>query len=82
MSPALPPPSTKLVIPAALISILGFSIKGKIEDGIYGSDMTLDFASALPWIAFLVWLGGTTILALILTNKKGVEPAEEEVSHA
>jgi NSS family neurotransmitter:Na+ symporter len=76
----------KLVIPAWLLWILALSVKGKIENGIYGHAMALDWATALPVIAFLVWLFGTTSLAAWLTLRRGQpEPpihAAEEVRSA
>lgn len=75
----------KLVIPAWLLWILGLSIWGKIETGIYGHDLALDWARSLPVIAFLVWFLGTTGLAAWLTLRKGrPEPVihtPEEVHH-
>lgn len=60
----------KLVIPAVLISILGTSIWTKVRDGIYGHDMTLDWAHGLPVLAFLVWFLGTIALAIWLTVQR------------
>ena len=67
----------KLVIPAVLASILAHSVWDKIQNGIYGHDMTLDWAGFLPWFAFLGWLLGTTVVAWILTHKEG---AAQEVA--
>ncbi len=74
----------KLIIPAGLAAILGFSIYDKVVHGIYGSTMTLDFLTLLPWFSFLLWLVGTTAAAAWLTLKKSNTPAgtTEEVSHA
>jgi neurotransmitter:Na+ symporter, NSS family len=57
----------KLVIPLALATLLALSIGEKLRYGIYGQGMALDWAAALPYAALGVWLGGTTILAIVLT---------------
>lgn len=74
----------KLVIPAGLAAILGFSIYDKLINGIYGSTMTLDVLTLLPWFSFLLWLVGTTAAAAWLTMKKPTTPVAttEEVRHA
>ena len=70
----------KLIIPAVLASILAFSVWDKARNGIYGHDMTLDWAGFLPWMAFLSWLFGTTIVAWIITRRSGADEAKEVVS--
>lgn len=73
----------KLVIPVGLAAILGFSIYEKITNGIYGSTMTLDVMTLLPWIAFFLWLFGTSGAALWLTmRKRTTADRVEEVDHA
>lgn len=67
----------KLVVPAGLAAILILSVLEKLRNGIYGSTMTLDFLTALPWIAFVAWLTGTTGVALWLTLRKGRTGREE-----
>lgn len=60
----------KLVIPGWLLWILGTSIWGKLQNGIYGHDLALDWAHGLPVLAFLVWLLGTSAMALWLTLQR------------
>lgn len=74
----------KLIIPAGLAAILGFSIYDKILHGIYGSTMTLDIVKILPWFSFFLWLIGTSGAALWLTRKvRTTAPArDDEASHA
>lgn len=69
----------KLVIPAGLAAILGFSVYDKIVHGIYGSTMTLDILELLPWFSFFLWLLGTTGAAVWLTLKtRTTTPARAE----
>jgi neurotransmitter:Na+ symporter, NSS family len=75
----------KVVIPLGLAIILVLSIVEKVRSGIYGNTMTLDFLQTLPWIAFILWLGGTTAVAFWLTARKPSERQyvpSEEVDHA
>ena len=73
----------KLVIPGWLLWILLHSAMTKLEAGIYGHDMALDWGQALPVIAFLVWLLTTCGLAAWLTLRRGQpEPPVHEAHPA
>lgn len=71
----------KFLVPAGLGIILVLSIADKFTNGIYGSTSPLDWLESLPWIAFVVWLAGTTIVAAVLTFRKG-HVSHEEVDNA
>jgi NSS family neurotransmitter:Na+ symporter len=68
----------KLVIPAALVYILGTSVWSKVTGGIYGATMALDRFTSLPVLAFLAWFAITAGAALWLTFRNPSEPAEQE----
>lgn len=70
----------KFIIPLGLAAILIHSVVQKLTDGMYGSDFTLDWGASLPWIAFAVWLLGTTGVAAWLTTR-GALVAETGGSH-
>jgi neurotransmitter:Na+ symporter, NSS family len=59
----------KLVIPAAILTVLVGSAWQELRTGLYGSGMTLDWARGLPLAALLFWLGTTVLLALALTGQ-------------
>ncbi|HVT42903.1 MAG TPA: hypothetical protein VMT00_00780 [Thermoanaerobaculia bacterium] len=67
----------KFIVPLGLATILVSSVVGKLRHGIYGHDMALDWGKALPLLAFLVWLLGTTGVALILTFKRSARSDRE-----
>jgi len=69
----------KLVIPAALATVLGMSVYDKVVGGIYGANMAFDSLRGLPQGVLAVWLLGTTGLALWLTfNRSGRQEAVAE----
>ena len=67
----------KVVIPAALLIILGTSVKDKLANGIYGHDFVIEGFSNLPLMAFLAWLALTTGVAIWLTLRPSVDSAGE-----
>jgi NSS family neurotransmitter:Na+ symporter len=82
----------KLVIPAALVTVLATSIVDKLQNGLYGWNPELAWGQALPLAGLIVWLAGTCLTALWLTQRRPARPAEgtsaathletEEVRHA
>lgn len=68
----------KLLIPAALVAILGSSAWSKLTGGIYRGGTVIDetglplltsLLRSLPLLAFLAWLASTVVVALLLTFK-------------
>ncbi|MFQ6115148.1 MAG: sodium-dependent transporter, partial [bacterium] len=57
----------KILIPAILLFILGYSISELLKKGIYGHDFNLEFGKWLPVGILVIWLAGTTIIGLVLT---------------
>lgn len=57
----------KLVLPIILSIILGYGVLREINGGLYGHDMQTGPVMSLHIIAFVVWIGLTTIGATILT---------------
>lgn len=68
----------KLVIPAALAVVLGSSIWDKLQNGIYGWNPELPLGRLLPVLSFLVWLLGTSVVAVWLTWRPARTPGEPE----
>lgn len=70
----------KMVIPVLLATLLGFAVRDKLRDGLYGATMALDGWSALPVVAFVLWLAGTTAAAAWLTWGRSTATLEEEAA--
>ncbi|MFC1852836.1 sodium-dependent transporter [candidate division CSSED10-310 bacterium] len=60
----------KYIIPSIIIFILGASIFDEFKQKLYGSQMTLGDYSYLYILAFVIWLGISTILPYIFSNMK------------
>jgi NSS family neurotransmitter:Na+ symporter len=63
----------KLVIPLAILFILGSSVRDKLRDGIYGWNPDLAGGELLPVAAFVTWLAVTTGVALWLSLRSPAE---------
>jgi NSS family neurotransmitter:Na+ symporter len=72
----------KLIIPAAIASLLASSMWSKLQNGIYGNELALDWGSQLPLFALLAWVGGSFGVAVWLARRPAAVAVAEEVADA
>jgi NSS family neurotransmitter:Na+ symporter len=72
----------KLVIPIAVASLLVSSVWTKLHEGLYGNQLTLDWGTQLPLLAFLAWIGGSLGGAIWLARQPQAVEARAEVPDA
>jgi NSS family neurotransmitter:Na+ symporter len=72
----------KFVIPLTILFVLGYSIRGEIRDGLYGSGYAGNYSEKFrflryaPPLAFLYWLAVCSVFAFILARRGSFEKAE------
>ncbi len=67
----------KWVVPTLLAGLLMLAVRDKWIAGLYGAGAGFDgHFTVLPWVAFLLWLVGTTVLAAWLTVRPSQIAAE------
>lgn len=72
----------KLIIPAAIASLLASSLWSKLQNGIYGNELALDWGSQLPLFALLAWVGGSFGVAVWLARRPAAVAVPAEVADA
>ncbi len=59
----------KLVIPAVLATVIGFTLYDDLTGGLYGSDYTIDGFEWLPVAIPVFWVVATLAASFVLTNR-------------
>ena len=72
----------KVVIPLAIATLLASSIWSNLQEGLYGDQLTLDWGTQLPLIAFFVWIVGSLGGAVWLARQPQAQETGAEVADA